>query len=259
MRLKNFLTWLSLTIGLYFVASIANAYLTPLYTTISGQGQFSDGTVSAPSISFTNQTDAGEYRIGSNSIGMAVAGILGQEWKKSTGAFVNVGIGGAASTSDTSPFYINRSLSTAWDLLSENSNTGAGSGVKFKLKSDSGNQTFEMGLFAAATVAPYAYRGGRGTQRCTDGCPGISAISDGAATGNMEFYMGGNAVGNLMFIMDQYGLTLTANAAARPTCDSTKRGMLYNKIGGAAVADELDMCMKGSADTYSWVTVIAAP
>ncbi|MFA5840963.1 MAG: hypothetical protein WC847_01665 [Candidatus Paceibacterota bacterium] len=42
---------------------------------------------------------------------------------------------------------------------------------------------------------------------------------------------------------------------AKPTCDVTVRGTLWTAQGGAGVADTAEICRKGAADTYSWVTI----
>lgn len=45
-------------------------------------------------------------------------------------------------------------------------------------------------------------------------------------------------------------------AAAKPTCDSSKRGTLYVEQGGAGVTDTFYACLKSAADTYSWISVV---
>lgn len=42
--------------------------------TVTGVSSFADGTVGAPSLTFTNDTDSGLYRIGANNIGIGVNG-----------------------------------------------------------------------------------------------------------------------------------------------------------------------------------------
>jgi len=43
---------------------------------------------------------------------------------------------------------------------------------------------------------------------------------------------------------------------SRPAADSSRRSIFYNIEGGAGVADILQMCLKGAADTYSWVNIV---
>jgi hypothetical protein len=228
-----------------------------LSTTVSSLA--ADGTVGAPSMSFSSDTDTGIYRIGANDMGLAAAGVLGLELKKASGAFVNAGIGGAASTSDAFPLYIKRTVTGAANVLTENENNSAGDGVKYQLKAGAGGSVFEMGLFANGTAAPAAYSGGPGTIRATDSTPGIALIADGAATGYMKFYAGGNGAGNLVFTVDQYGPWLNPNAAAKPTCTSALRGHLYYVASGTGTADEIDVCLKTHLDAYAWASVVTGP
>jgi hypothetical protein len=61
-----------LTFEVTDVSSTARTVRATLDT--NGQFQFSDGTVSLPGVSFINDTDCGMYRIGTNNVGVAVAG-----------------------------------------------------------------------------------------------------------------------------------------------------------------------------------------
>ena len=49
------------------------------------------------------------------------------------------------------------------------------------------------------------------------------------------------------------GLQLTSGS--KPTCDSTKRGLLWFVAGGAGVSDTLEVCRKNSSDVYGWVSL----
>lgn len=54
------------------------------------------------------------------------------------------------------------------------------------------------------------------------------------------------------------GLAVTTSAA-QPTASVANRGLLWVVQGGTGVGDEVQMCMKGTADTYSWVSIKIAP
>jgi hypothetical protein len=171
----------------------------------------------------------------------------------------NIGVGETSgSASALYPFLMQRTNATPIIMQLANPSTSAGAGAKIQLSVDAGGQTGEIGLFASATASPAAYSGGRMTVRCTDSCPGVSYVSDGAATGNHKFYAGGNAAGNLLVTIDQYGMQFT-NAAAQPSCVSGLRGMLYFKQAANGASDTLEMCMKAAANTYGWVVVKTAP
>src|SRR5258708_31972233 len=51
---------------------------------------FANGTVGAPSVSFTSDTDTGMYRVGANDLGFAVNGVKTIEANPSTSNFGNV-------------------------------------------------------------------------------------------------------------------------------------------------------------------------
>lgn len=153
MKLHNiFITILSVLLVTY----AASAYLTPLVTVISGQGLFADGTLLAPSVSFVNAPGSGLYRIAAHDIGYAVDQILGLEMKKSTGAFVNIGLGGAASGSDGVPFFIQRAQdSSAVAFQISNNVTSANASAQIQLSTDINNGGLLGAYTTSSTVPPY--------------------------------------------------------------------------------------------------------
>lgn len=48
--------------------------------------------------------------------------------------------------------------------------------------------------------------------------------------------------------------TQTSVSGSRPTCTSSRRGMVWNVDGGTGVADSLQICQKDATDSYVWVT-----
>lgn len=189
---------------------------------------------------------------------IGVSGVSSLAFKKSTGSFGNVGMGGAASSSDAFPLLVQRDSASAINIQFSNPNTAAGAGVKTQVVANAGDAVFEMSQFSTATIAPDAYSGGRGIMRSTGTSAGISLVADTAATSSVKVYAGGNGAGNLTFSVDQYGPWLNPNAVAAPTCDVTKRGHLHFTAGASLSADTIEMCMKSTTDTYSWVVVKSA-
>jgi hypothetical protein len=182
------------------------------------------------------------------------------EAKKSTGSFVNFGFGGPASSSDSFPQLIQRTNSgTLTQIQVSNPSTDAQSGAGYELVVDNGAGSFMIQARVVGSIAPDAYAGGGGILRTSGTVPGIRFVADDAATANIKFYAGGNAAGDFVVGVDQYGLRLTPEAAAQPTCTSGIKGQLYYKPGGAGVSDTIEMCMKAAADTYGWVVVKSAP
>ncbi len=257
---STIMKFISTSIAVCIIAMTAHAYLTPLSTVISGQGQFPNGTVGAPAMSFVNSSDAGFYRIGANDIGMAVAGLLGMEAKKATGAYVNYGFGGSASTSNSFLMLLERILAgSPIEVQISNPDNSAGAAAGFEAIVNSATDSFTFFSRSTATAAPAAYAGGGGFLRTAGGnLPGIRLIADDIATANIKFFAAGNGATDEIVRIHSTGLQLTTQNA-RPTCVVGIRGTLYFKQGGASVADEIDMCMKSSSDAYAWVVVTAAP
>jgi len=44
-------------------------------------------------------------------------------------------------------------------------------------------------------------------------------------------------------------------SGSKPTCDSSKRGTIWNTEGGAGVADVAEICQKNAADAYVWIAI----
>jgi hypothetical protein len=244
---------------LAFLISIsAFAYLSPTTQTFSGSTLFPNGTVSAPSVAFTNSTNAGLYRIGADDIGWAVAGILGIEAKKATGSFVNIGMGGAASSADTFPLYIARSQGTAINALLDNPATDAGAGVKWQLKADNGSNVGEIGLFTSTTASPAAYGGGQMTMRSNGATSGISLIADDVSTAKIKMFAAGNGATDEVARVHSTGFQIMTQNA-KPTCIAALRGTMYYTRSAALAADLIEICMKQADDNYGWVNFATAP
>lgn len=45
------------------------------------------------------------------------------------------------------------------------------------------------------------------------------------------------------------------DGGTKPTCDSTKRGMLWQDFGGTGTKDTVEICAKDAADSYAWRTL----
>lgn len=90
-------------------------------------------------------------------------------------------------------------------------------------------------------------------------------IADSSAT--TLYYAGVEAViansgGTLLRNTTQTILDLNASGpdfvdpGTKPTCDSSKRGIVFVDEGGAGVADTAEMCTKDAGDAYAWRTLI---
>lgn len=190
--------------------------VTPSAQTLGGVKSFAsgvlfpDGSTSSPGLALINSTNSGLYLSGTNKIALAVNGVQAIDTVKTSGGFGNIGIGGTASTGDNFPVLIQRSIQGVLNLQMSNPDTNAGSASKDQLFVDNGDNGFECGVFAAATVAPDAYAGGRATVRPNGGTAGLSLIGGDQNTGDIKCYVGGDysSAGNVA-TFNTTGLTLS--------------------------------------------------
>lgn len=170
-----------------------------------------DGTLGAPGISFSADTDTGVYRVGANDISIVAGGHAGLDIKDNA-TYANVGMGGAASASSNYPLLAQRDLSGVVNFQVANPNADAGSGAKWQLSASSGNNGFEVGLFSPATSAPDAYNGGNATIRSTGTTAGIAYVADDSGAYH-KFYVAGNGSANEYARISTGGLALLNSGA----------------------------------------------
>jgi len=105
-----------------------------------------NGTVGSPSVSFTNDTGSGLYRIGSNDIGFAINGVKVQEWTATTALIVQP-LTASGTLTVTGATILSSTLALASDLAI---NTN-----KFTVTAASGNTVVAgtLGVTGAATLS----------------------------------------------------------------------------------------------------------
>jgi hypothetical protein len=164
-------------------------------------------------LALTNSTGSGLYLSGTNKIALAVNGVQALDTVESSpGGFGNVGMGGAASTSDAFPLLIQRTYASTVNVqLSNSSSATAGAGAMFQAVSDAGNNYMEIASFPGATVAPDIYAGGGGVVRFTTSggtSTDLVLVTDAASNSSIRFYAGGDAVGNKIMTLNSSGLNM---------------------------------------------------
>lgn len=124
---------------------------------ITGNIVLGAGSVSAPSASFTGDSNTGMYAVGADDIGFAVGGFLGLEVKKSTGSFGNVGMGSTPSSSDNYPLLISRTNTSSGTVAQiANPSTSANAKATYELSTDAGNITGELSAYTSGSTV-HAY------------------------------------------------------------------------------------------------------
>lgn len=224
-------------------------------------GSFGDGSASAPSITFTADTNTGIYRIGTDQFAITAGGIAGLEVRKSTGNFANIGMGAAASTSDQYPLLISR-VQTSVGVIAQvaNATASANANAMFQVSTDSDNRGHMAVYTTASTVDPYI---SSLVVRAQGDTLHLTLHGGESASGDVRVYTGGGfdatykaAVFNADKTMTSYGGVIVSTAGARPTAGVAYRGMLYVLQGAAGVTDKIQVCLKAVADTYSWVDIV---
>lgn len=214
-----------------------------------------DGSVSAPSHSFTNDTNSGMYLVAANNLAFAVDGVQALNCKKSTSAYGNCGFGVAASTSDNFPLILQRSINGGGVFLAvENLNTGTNSKSCISLISNNNNDSGEicMGAPGSVDILDEALR-----IRVTGNGKGIFYDAGALSTGFHEFRVGGDplSTGTAVKINANKSTTFYSHpilqiqgAGSTPTCSSTFQGAI-------ALTNGLIMCVcNGAGATWKKVS-----
>lgn len=230
-----------------------------LDSTSAGNLLLPNGTVAAPSLAFINNTDSGFYRVGAGEIGVSIVGAQALDFKKSSSGFGNVGMGGAASTSDSYPLLIQRAgVSVGINGQMSNTDTSASSKACWQLSADAGSNNGEVCLFTAATTTD-AYANAM-TVRPSASTGKLSLIGGDLSTGYVTTYVAGDytsAGENLRFAADKSAQFMQQiSTPATPASGSAK---LYQKSDGrlyqkSAAGTERIL---GSSDASGTVTAVS--
>lgn len=188
---------------------------TPTITT--GTVGLADGTLGAPSLLFTSDSDTGIYRVGANDVAIVAGGHAGLDIKDNA-TYANVGMGGAASASSNYPLLLQRSnTSTGTYVQISNPSTAASSKATLQLSTDNGANTGEISVFTAATTTD-AYAG-RMTVRASDTTAGLSLIAGDGVTNTVRIYTAGDytSAGNALEVTAEKAITLPQSVASVST------------------------------------------
>lgn len=151
----------------------------------------SDGSLAAPGLFFTADTNTGLYRVGMGEAALVASGIAALEFRKSTGAFANIGMGGPASVSDLYPILISRpNASSGTYIQISNPDQNINSKATFQLSCDAGNNTGELSVYSGATtIPPYA---SSLVLRPSGGATRLTLIGGEAVGGSITTYTNGD-------------------------------------------------------------------
>lgn len=196
---------------------------------VTGVLEIPDGTVSAPSLTFTSETNSGLYRIGAKDVGLSIDGVLGLEAvKDSSNTYTNLGVGGAANTDPQYLLQASRTLNGSAFLVGLNFSNGAAAEVGNRFinaQSHAGDVVLTAGAYSETNIADRLVLEGRSTA-------GVTIAAD-QSTGTIDSLIGGYASTNLVTKTSSWGQyingamsigTTSPNASAILDLTSTTKG-----------------------------------
>lgn len=190
-----------------------------------------DGTVSAPGLAFAGDLNNGLYKVATDNWALSAGGVIALELKKTAGAYSNLGIGGiGASTSNSYPVLIERTLADALLLQISNPSSDAAASAKIQLSTDAGDKLGELGIFPnEATTAAYS---GAMTVRPNGNSTRLSLIGGDLAAGYVTTYTAGDytTAGEVLRINADKSLQLMQQIAT-PATPASGSAKLYAKAG----------------------------
>ena len=206
-----------------------------------------DGTAALPSLTFALDPDTGIYRSATNELGLVTGGVLRV---RIDGSGYLYGTGFVASDRFYSPRFADLGGPTRLDLTISGKSAytatttltgGVDLGHAFFITTDFSAADKVLQWGDAATVELGAVFG--------DGSMQLDGVITSDGTGTSTF-------AGRVAVADGVDINTTV---AQPTCAVGVRGLLWTVEGGAGVADRVEQCMKGTADTYAWKTIATAP
>lgn len=226
-----------------------------------------NGSVTVPSVAFSVETNTGIYYIGTSSFALAVSGVQAMNLSTSSaGAFGNVGMGGAASTSPLFPLVVQRTQDGGFltQALS-NISSVAGSGGRLQALVDNGVNSAEVIATSVNTAAPDVYAGGRAVFRSAGNMTGINFLN-GATDGTTKFYVGGNGtVGEVSATVGSGGLYAKTMLAApihrvgSVSMTSSTSGASYPVAWPGAQGGANTVPVNDGAGNISWQSALSNP
>lgn len=196
---------------------------------VTGVLEIPDGTVSAPSLTFTSETNSGLYRIGAKDVGLSIDGVLGLEAvKDSSNTYTNLGVGGAANTDPQYLLQASRTLNGSAFLVGLNFSNGTSAEVGNRFinaQSHAGDVVLTAGAYSETNIADRLVLEGRSTA-------GVTIAAD-QSTGTIDSLIGGYASTNLVTKTSSWGQyingamsigTTSPNASAILDLTSTTKG-----------------------------------
>lgn len=160
-----------------------------LQTIFGGITLHTNGSATAPSVAFSNNTNSGLYSLTSADMSIAINGVQAMDFQPSSSGFGNVGIGGSASTNDQFPLLLQRTLANLLIVDISNTSANAANGSQLLLNADNANTTGQITQYSTGqTLDAYA---GRFVFLPNNSSTGLTLHGGVSTPGDVRIYNGG--------------------------------------------------------------------
>jgi hypothetical protein len=204
-----------------------------------------DGSVSAPSMAFTNDTGSGFYRIGTNNIALTVNGQKAMDVKYIAASTVNFGFGTTPNASNTVPITYDRPVNTAVFYQYGNSSTGINSQTVFQIVNGSGSNYTTIENCNSLTTGYMA--GGTGFFGGINQL--FTVLGSEYSAGNIRFTVGGRTTATERMRLNTTDLTLNAGISLKQT--GATSGVLTRAVPSTVSSYTMtEPAQQGTANTF---------
>jgi hypothetical protein len=199
-----------------------------------------DGSNSAPSLTYTSDSNTGMYRIGDDDLGYAAGGTLGLEIKNIGSSLVNVGMGTAAGATSDTPFYALRTSNAPVYFQFGNGSTGTSSASIIQTYTGTGSNYFGIENWAYSNNS---YYGGGSILRSGSNQTTL-VIAEDYSSGDMRFTIGGPTLANEKMRINTGDITFkkplklngstSGTLTVQPAATTTSHTLTFPSAQGAA-------------------------
>lgn len=198
----------------------------------------SDGTVTAPGLAFSSDTNTGMYRVGADNLALTAGGVRGMDMINIGSSLVNFGFGGAANVSSSVPVVYDRSLNSTVTWQFGNSNQGSSSVTSFMIYNGAGSNYLFLENYAWSTASYLTY--GSAIRSSANQAQLIIAQEGTASTSFIGFTVGGaSAATEKMRITKAGNLIFPATMTAAGTTGARTIDKISGSVNFAAGATAL--------------------
>lgn len=221
---------------------------------ISSPLKLPDGSVSAPSLAFSSETNTGWFRKGALNPQLAVGGVLGLDVLKN-GSVINFGLGTTADTGTNNPFLMTGVFSGTQYYQFWNSSTGSTSASVLQVLNGSPNLTVSLSLENHAYTQS-GYLAGACAISAGSGCaPQFNIMNEWASGGNITFNVGGRTAAQERMVLSDTALSINVATTIGKTATTPIHAMNTDHTTGAQIATITNSPTAGNPTGFIKITI----